>query len=365
MVCPNKSSKEWKSLVEQLGEDRAMLSFIRNNSEIPSFEKARELLTNREALEDLQKLPLLKWDELINVLNNDSIIYGEPVEENGRKWYPLNQNIDISNELAKYTDKYGSVLEYKGDYVTINEDSLNKWNSLATYHRSQSKSLTDLCKDFLSRIGVKILEQDDLIKKYGSNGIADFAERMVQIQSGKMDVALPEEAMHFFLDMLPQDNEALIEALDKVRTTSTYKSTLAKYKNNPNYRTPDGKVRFDKIRKEALAKELANEMKKKEKRGWLQTLIDMIMSLINKVKVKKDSFEILQEMFFSGEMELLNTNLKSSEIYNQLTDEEKNIYESQPMNDAQKATLQKIVAYVAKTGFNKDSHKYILSKIIN
>jgi hypothetical protein len=359
MVCPNKSSKEWKSLVEQLGEDRAMLSFIRNNSEIPSFEKARELLTNREALEDLQKLPLLKWDELINVLNNDSIIYGEPVEENGRKWYPLNQNIDISNELAKYTDKYGSVLEYKGDYVTINEDSLNKWNSLATYHRSQSKSLTDLCKDFLSRIGVKILEQDDLIKKYGSNGIADFAERMVQIQSGKMDVALPEEAMHFFLDMLPQDNEALIEALDKVRTTSTYKSTLAKYKNNPNYRTPDGKVRFDKIRKEALAKELANEMKKKEKRGWLQTLIDMIMSLINKVKVKKDSFEILQEMFFSGEMELLNTNLKSSEIYNQLTDEEKNIYESQPMNDAQKATLQKIVAYVAKTGFNKDSHKYI------
>lgn len=359
MVCPNKSSKEWKSLVEQLGEDRAMLAFIRNNSEIPSFEKARELLTNREALEELQKLPLLKWDELINVLNNNSIIYGEPIEQDGRKWYPLNQNINLSDELAKYTDQYGSVLEYKGDYVSINEESLNKWNELATFHRTQSKSLTDLCKDFLSRIGVKILEQDDLIKKYGSNGIADFAERMVQIQSGKMDVALPEEAMHFFLDMLPQDNEALIDALDKIRTTSTYKSTLAKYKNNPNYRTPDGKVRFDKIRKEALAKELANEMKKKEKRGWLQTLIDMIMSLINKVKVKKDSFEILQEMFFAGEMELLNTNLKSSEIYNQLTDEEKNLYESQSMNDEQKATLQKIVAYVAKTGFNKDTHKYV------
>jgi hypothetical protein len=359
MVCPNKSSKEWKSLVENIGEDRAMLAFIRNNNEIPSFEKARELTTNREFLEDLQKLPLLSEDKIINDLKNSSIVYGEPIQEAGRTYYPLNQNINLADELGKYTDQYGSVLEYKGDYVTINEESLNKWNEIATFHRTQSKSLTDLSKDFLTRIGVKIVEQDDLLKKYGSNGIADFAERIVRIQSGKRDVALPEEAMHFFLDMMPQDNEALIDALDKIRNTSTYRSTLAKYKNNPNYRTADGKVRFDKIRKEALAKELADQMKKKEKKGWLQTLLDVIMNLISKLKVKKDSYEILQEMFFAGEIELLNTNLKSSEIYNQLADDEKNFYESQQMNDDQKATLQKIIAYVAKTTKDEKAHKYI------
>jgi hypothetical protein len=358
--CPNKSTKEWKSLSSELGEEKAMLAYIRNGDTIPEVGKARELITNRGMLESLQILPTLSKSGIIDTLRTSRLIHGEAIMADGKTYYQLNPNMDnIADELGKLTDKFGAVLEYKSDYVSVNEESIDVWNNVASMQEVQNKSLTELSKNFLDRIGVGISQQDDVLKLYGSNGIADFAERMVRIQSGMMDQALPEEALHFFLDMMEQDNPALMEALDKIRNTATYKATLEKYKNNPNYRTAEGQVRFDKIRKEALAKELASQMKaEKPKSSWFERVIEAIMNWIKGTKVQKTPHEILSEMFYAPDIARLNTNLPSSEMYNQLSDEQKTFYEAQNMNEDQRNTLNQIVSYVAATGFDPATHTY-------
>ena len=357
--CPNKSSKEWKSLSAELGEDRALLAYFRNGDSIPDVTKARELITNRGLLESFQKLPKLSEDVIFDTLKTNDLVVGESFEEDGKIYYQLNPFLEnIGVKLGEVTKTYGAVLQYKGDYVTIDNVALGNWNMLVSAQGTAQKSLTQLSKDFLTSVGVGLSVQDDVIKTYGSNGIADFAERMVRIQSGKIDEAIPEEALHFFLEMLPQDHPALVEALDKIRNSQVYKDTLAKYKNNPNYRTKNGEIRFDKIRKEALAKKMATGLKQKEAKGWLATIIDAVINWIKGLKIQKDPVDILEEMFLSKEIALLNTNLESSEMYNQLADDEKKFYAAQPMNESQKQTLEKIVSYVAATEFDEKEHKF-------
>ncbi|MFO0089576.1 MAG: hypothetical protein ACK518_01965, partial [bacterium] len=228
IVCPNKSLPEWKSLSKSIGEADATLAFIRNGYNIPeSAERARELITNRGILESLEALPTLSENGVFQMLQNGDMVVGDQITLDGKNYYKINTDTpDIGRKLGEITGAYGTVLEYNEDYVSVNQQAVENWNRFSSNVSPKSKSLVELSKGFLSRIGVSVREQDDVIKKYGSNGIADFAERIVLIQSGKMDVALPEEALHFFLDMMDQSNPALIEALDKIRTTDIYKQTL-------------------------------------------------------------------------------------------------------------------------------------------
>ena len=363
--CPIKTSKEWQTLSAALGEDRAMLAFIRNEGVTPDVARGRELITNKGLLESLHMLPKLTKESIMQTLMTNNLIVGEPIIKEGREFFQLNPEAEnIGENLGQYTTMYGTVLEYDGDFVTVDETSLDSWNRIADVQRMQGQSLNDLCKNFLTRIGVGLSEQDDVIAKYGSNGVAEFADRMVRIQSGMMNQALPEEALHFFIEMMPSDHPALMEALDKIRSTQTYKDTLEQYRNNPNYRTKEGQIRFDKIKKEALAKELAAQMKAKEKKGWVVALIEAIMNWIKNVKVQKDPMEILQEMFFSGDTALLNTNLSSNEVYNQLTDKEKTFYEAQVSTPEQAEALKKILAYAMHTSFDEETHTYTSSKNI-
>lgn len=364
IACPNKKSKEWNDLSSKLGEDRAMLAFIRNKAVVPSVKEARELITNKGLLKSLQTLPVMTKESILDTLKSSGVIEGPSVKQDGKDYYPINQNLaNMGEVLGNFTTEYGTVLDYLGtDYLTINEAGLGAWNNVANAQALRNTTVTQLAKDFLTRIGVSISTQDDVIEKFGSNGIADFAERMVRIQTGMEDEALPEEALHFFLDMIPQDDPALIEALDKVRNTKIYKDTVAQYKDNPNYRI-NGQVNFTKIKKEALAKQLAYEMKQKEKTGWVEDIIRAIIAWIKGVKIKKTANEILQDMFYAKDITLLNTNLNSNEIYNQLTDGEKAFYEAQPMNEDQKEVLNKLLAFSSLTGFDPETHSYTYARL--
>jgi hypothetical protein len=199
IVCPNKSSREWKDLSKAVGEDVAMLAFIRNGYEVPLTEtSARELVTNVGLLKSLESIPTLSEEKIADMLMNQGLALDSAQTIDGRKFYALNPNVeDIGRRLGDISTNYGAILEYRGDYVGVNPQGLSSWNILAQSQNSTNKNATELARSFLTRLGVKIVEQDDVLARYGSNGVADFAERMVLIQSGKMDVALPEEALHF------------------------------------------------------------------------------------------------------------------------------------------------------------------------
>lgn len=359
LICPNKSSKEWKALSEAIGENQAHLAFIRNGNEIPTdIAQARESITNKGLLASLHNIPMLNEQGLRDMLVNSQLVKAESIAEDGKIWHQLNPNIDnIGREMGKLSEVYGTVFEYKGDYVAIDQESVDKWNKIAEMQPGNKLSALELSKSFLNRIGVSISSQDDIISKYGSNGIADFAERMVLIQSGMEDVALPEEALHFFLDMMPQDNPALIEALDKIRNKAIYKTTLDQYKDNPNYRT-NGQVNFPKIAKEALAKELANQMSKKDNQSWLSKLIEHLINWIKARPLQKTPFEAIEEIFRSQDIAQFNTNITSSEIYNQLNEEEKKFYNAQPVTKEQENSRNAILALTANINFEEAAHAY-------
>ncbi len=50
IICPNRNLSEWRELAKALGEDVAMLSFIRNQNQIPTVERAKEILGIKEAV---------------------------------------------------------------------------------------------------------------------------------------------------------------------------------------------------------------------------------------------------------------------------------------------------------------------------
>jgi hypothetical protein len=358
ITCPNKSSKEWKELSNKIGEDKALLSFIRNGNEIPESEaKARELITNRGILESLRNMPKLSEDNIFGTLKANDLITGEQIKNEGKTWYKLSDTEDIGKKLGEYTEQYGPVLEYNNGYVTVAQESVNAWNKVAEVQSAEKLTSTRLAEEFLDKMGVSVQERDDILQRHGSNGIADIAERMVLIQSGMRDLALPEEALHFFLEMLPQDHPALVEALDKIRDRPIYSQTLNQYKNKPNYRI-DGQVNFSKIKKEALAKEIAANIKSKDSQTWMGRIIDGILNFIKSITLQKTATEKLQDLFYSDNIGNLNKNLNSSEIYNQLSDEYKSFYEAQlkEATEEQKQTIQQVLKHTASINFNKEEH---------
>lgn len=357
VVCPNKSLQSWKNLSEKLGEEKAMLAFIRNNSEIPESEtQARDILTNVGLLNSLESIPTMTEEKMQSSLLAQGLTLDSFHEVDGKKFYALNpQAEDIGRKLGDITNEYGALLEYDGDYVTVSKEGLASWNAIATAHAVNNKTPEQLAKSFLTRIGVKVNEQGDVIKRYGSNGVAMMAERMVLIQSGKSKEALPEEALHFFIEMLPQDMPDLVKALDDVRDSSIYKEVLAQYKDNPNYRTKDGQIRFDKIRKEALAKQIAANMNA-PKQSLIARIIQHILNWVNKTKIQKTPSQVIEEMFMSEDISRLNMNMESDEIYNQLNDELKTFYEAQIKSEAQRNTLKKIIDHSATINFQSKDH---------
>lgn len=363
ITCPNKSSKQWKELSEKMGEPWAMLAFFRNNNEIPTIDRARELVTDRSVLESLDKISTTSVEEIEKTLIESGIVYSEPaVDETGSNVYSLKED-DIQYQrdtLATITDNFGFVIKHLGENnIKVLSDAVDLYNSMSNAKVLERMSLTELSRRFLQKMGINTIEDADyVLERYGSNGIADFARRMVIIQKGMSDVALPEEALHFFLEMMPQDDANLVEALDKIRLSKTYAETLEKYKNNPNYQI-DGKPNFAKIRKEALAKEMFKQLKEKELKPLWKRLLDAIIKYIKSTPITSDPIEKLQELFLSGNVSNLNRNLKSNELYNQLATDKKAFYEAQPMNEVQKATFQKLLELTSKINFDPAAHKYV------
>ena len=357
IICPNKNTKEWKSLVDAIGEDKAMLAFFRNGNTIPSAAKAESLLTYKGILKTLDTIPALSEESVIDTLSARGLISDETVVKDNKTYYRINPLEDIANQLGAFTEQF-PVLEYSNDLVTIDKEMLDAWNRMSFNYAQAAGTPAEMAKNFLKRIGVSVVSRDNIVKEHGVNAIADFAQRMVLVQSGKEDVALPEEAFHFFIDMLPQNDEVLTEALDRIRNTKTYKQIFEQYKDNPNYRDSNGQIRFDKIRKEALAKELAAGMTT-TKPDFITRLIKRIMDWIKSLKLQKDPVDILREMFMSEQINNLNLNIKSSEIYNQMTDQQREFYEAQNLNEKQKAALQKILSINANMEFDEEQHMLV------
>ncbi len=116
-------------------------------------------------------------------------------------------------------------------------------------------------KDFLNRIGVDMQTVDKIVVdgvRQDANGAALVMQKLLQVVEGKDDIALPEEAMHFAVEILEQKDPALFnQLLKEIGSYRMLQQVIDQYGSDPNYQTADGKPNIRKLKKEAIAKVLA------------------------------------------------------------------------------------------------------------
>jgi len=155
-----------------------------------------------------------------------------------------------------------------------------------------------LIKDFIKRIGVDIkLVKDISVNgiKQDANGVALIMQKLIQVVEGKEDTVLPEEAMHFAVEIIQQTDPKLFNTLLKeINGYRILQEVIDTYGTDPNYQTKDGKPDILKLKKEAIAKVLAevvinkseglsenaNNLAKVE--SWWRTILDALKRIFQK-----------------------------------------------------------------------------------
>jgi len=161
---------------------------------------------------------------------------------------------------------------------------------------SASPQLIKLMKEFIKSIGVDYKLVNDVVVdgiKRDANGVALIMQKLIQVVEGKEDVALPEEAMHFAVEIIRQTNPKLYQQLLKeINGHPKLNAVIALYGNDADYQK-DGRRDIVKLKEEAIAQVLANKLEDVIGRTWWQKIIDFLTPRFMKAGFDKASMDIL------------------------------------------------------------------------
>lgn len=197
-----------------------------------------------------------------------------------------------------------------------------------------NKELDQKIKNFLDKIGVSV-ERVNQIKDMNGEPVsaiakADMLNKIIEIIEGNADLStLPEEAAHFFVEMLDDNSPLLKEMMDKITSYELYRETVEQYKNRPEYRLPGGGINFVKLKKEAIGKLVAqaiirqNEGKETPERlsffnKWWAKLWEFVTKSFS--RVEDNPFEQVAKQILSADVSDLNTSKLLDNTYYQLND---------------------------------------------
>lgn len=185
-------------------------------------------------------------------------------------------------------------------------------------------------REFLKRIGVDARKVENIVingEVVDANAVADFTRQLIEYVDGKEGAALTEEAMHFAVEILEQTNPKLLEKMLKdISKYSIYDSVLKQYSRNPEYMTKEGKPDIRKLKKEAVAKQLANMVVERveedslrdnmEAASWWQQVVNWFKELFTKAGF--NPFEEAVTQVLEGEIGTVE-DVKAEGIMYQLT----------------------------------------------
>ena len=164
-------------------------------------------------------------------------------------------------------------------------------------------------KNFLKQIGVDIKAGKEIVVngvRMDANAVAMVTQKLIQVVEGAEAKALPEEAMHFAVEIIKQTNPKLYnQLLKEVGSYTLTNQVFADYRNNPLYQTKDGKPDVIKLKEEAMGKILAeivirNSEGLTEKpellakaQSWWQSIMNWFKNLIAKSGFDRLAMDIL------------------------------------------------------------------------
>ena len=247
----------------------------------------------------------------------------------------LNKQYGKEN-VKEVTDEYGN---------TWNEVTLTEQNKEEIYLQQEpqstekpSEEINTLIKNFLAKLGISVKSVDEIRDKDGNvisaTAKADMLNKIIEIIEGKASIdTLPEEAAHFFVEMLDENNPLLKEMMSKITGYRIYAETVEQYKNNSQYRNKDGTLNITKLKKEAIGKLIAqhivsqsttneSDAKMKDFTSWWNKVWNFIKTLFKKSQV--DAFKVAAEKILKSDTsDLSQQNIQDQGEFYQLEGVEK------------------------------------------
>jgi hypothetical protein len=186
-----------------------------------------------------------------------------------------------------------------------------------------SPKLIKLMKEFIKSIGVDYKLVSDIVvngEKADANGVALIMQKLIQVVEGKEDVALPEEAMHFAVEIIKQTNPKLYQTLLKeINNHPKLNEVIGLYGNDPAYQK-DGRRDIAKLKEEAIAQVLADRLEDIVGRSWFENIVEWLKSLFyTKSGFDQASFDVLSGKIASVE----DIDVSEGSAYFQLQEGEK------------------------------------------
>jgi len=161
-------------------------------------------------------------------------------------------------------------------------EDISKPEEEVIIEQKASPKLISLMKDFIKQIGVDYKLVENIVVdgvKQDANGVALIMQKLIQVVDGKEDVALPEEAMHFAVEIIRQTNPKLYQQLLKeINNHPKLNEVIGLYGNDPAYQK-DGKRDIVKLKEEAIAQVLADRLEDVVGRNWFEQIVDWLRGL--------------------------------------------------------------------------------------
>ena len=265
-------------------------------------------------------------------LNNRGIVRIEPtksqlqlinsIEE--EEFIKLQEQIEEElqeEEFRKLAEESSTYVNEEGDIVPTEEDAYFQLPS--DKNVPASPEVIKLLKDFIKQIGVDYQKVEKIVVNgeiVDANGIANTMQKLIQVVEGKEDVALPEEAMHFAVEIIEQTNPKLFQSLLKgINGESILQEVFDEYGQNPYYQK-DGKPDVIKLKKEAIAKALVDRLSSDKVMSWWDEIVNFFKKLFYGTGLDQMTMKIL-----SGEYIGTVDDIKKGDIYYQLDDQDKTV----------------------------------------
>jgi hypothetical protein len=185
-----------------------------------------------------------------------------------------------------------------------------------------SPQLIKLMKEFIKQIGVDYKLVENIVingKKQDANGVALIMQKLIQVVEGQEDVALPEEAMHFAVEIIKQTNPKLYQQLLKeINGHPKLNEVIALYGNHPLYQK-DGRRDIVKLKEEAIAQVLVDRMEDAVGRTWWQKILDWLTPRFLQSGFSKASMDVLSGRLASVD----NIDVSKGSAYLQISEGER------------------------------------------
>ena len=185
-----------------------------------------------------------------------------------------------------------------------------------------SPELIKLMKEFIKQIGVDYKLVENIVVdgvKQDANGVALIMQKLIQVVEGQEDVALPEEAMHFAVEIVKQTNPKLYQQLLKeINNHPKLQEVIDLYGDHPLYQK-DGRRDIAKLKEEAIAQVLADRMEDAVGRTWWQKILDWLTPRFLQSGFNKASMDVLAGRLASVEA----IDVSKGSAYFQLTEGER------------------------------------------